>query len=106
MAPVNTMTPPTDMPDNLRQELESLSTPEYEAQFSALDTMPAIGTKEYNDTSPRVSESGIGEPITARDLYSSDHAYDIAASTNKEQIERSAALRNIGQRLEVFRGEY
>lgn len=107
MAPINTMSPPTDMPDNLRQELESLSTPELEAQFSALDNkMPSVGSNEYNDEPLQVSEAGVGEPISPRDLYSSDQAYEIAASAAHEQVARSLNLRNLGQRLDVFRGEY
>lgn len=114
MAPVNTMTPPS-MPDDLRRELESTISPvlhqSAEATFHSLDKESHLEMSQYPDAEEAgrhivSSETAYGEPISARDLFSSDQAYELAEEAAKEQLERVSLLRNIGKRLDMLRDNF
>lgn len=81
---------------------------EVDVVFHEMDKDKAVEASSYSNAPRRVvsTETASGEPISPRDLFSSDRAFALAEAASHEQIERATALRNLGQRLESLREEF
>lgn len=124
MAPIQTKTM-SDLDDGQKNELNPMLAAELqrEAEAAALmryDRAASVEASHYSEAPSRVvsSHTAGGEPISARDFFSSDRTYEltqeaareqveqakeIAGTRENEQREQASALRNIGRRLAALR---
>lgn len=118
MAPIQSKQMP-DLSDDLRRDLELAYSPELQheaevtfrgmdrggvVEVSATDTEPARGV-----VSSKMAE---GEPISTRELFSSDQRYAIAteataaAEAAQIKIDHASQAKNIGQRVGAMRDRF
>lgn len=107
MAPIQTKQMP-DLSDDLRRDLESMYTPDIEASFQEHDKNGSLEMSTSYDNSRGIvtSEMAQGEPISPRDLFSSDEVYAIAAEAARMQVEKISSIKAVSNRAVALRDRY
>lgn len=110
MTPIQTktMSDLSDRRNNTFDDAFSRTNPEAEEALRSIDRIGTPETSTFSEAPRRVvtTEMANGEPISPRDLFSSDRAYELAANAAKEQVERSYTLKNIGERIASLRENF
>lgn len=113
MAPIQTKSM-SDLTNNQNHGIEPAFQAELqheaEAALARMDKSGQIESSTYPDSHRRVvtTETANGEPISPRDLFSSDRAYELAeeAERERQQKEQALSLRNLGHRISAFRDNF